>query len=252
MRRSLLVAALLLSITACREDFFDPTPGGTATGRPRAELFAENVTILPGPQGAIRIGFRPKDVSVQIRVARSDETGRIIACPLRAIDDAIPEQRACLPDLPNGVRESLTLQGLGAVVLVREGAALTLDIRMEYEESGRAITIRLPRIVRAAGASVCKDNGCNPFFEVRPVRGGAFTATARWTGGPGRLELLEGRVLARAFTSTGIPYRVAAEREGNPPLSISAQLQAPSEYALALLNTGPGDLTEIEIETAWP
>jgi hypothetical protein len=99
---------------------------------------------------------------------------------------------------------------------------------------------------------VCKDNACNPFFEVLPVRGGAFTATARWTGGAGRVELLEGRVLARSLTSTGIPYRIAATAAGPPPLSIRATMNAPGEYALALSNASADDLTRIEIDAAWP
>jgi hypothetical protein len=252
MRRFVLAAALLLALAGCRDDFFDPTPGQTGPAPTRLELVARNVQIRAGEANAVRIGFQPKDVAVHLRVDRSATSGRIIACPLKTIDDPIPEPSACLPDLPDGVREGLTLSGLGAVALVREGDTVTLGIRMEFEEAGRGIVFRLPVIPRPAGASVCKDNGCNPFLEVLPVRGGTFTATARWSGGTGVLEVLEGRVLARSFSSTGIPYRIAAEVSGPPPLSVTATLSSPSEFALALRNTSAGDLSDIEIEATWP
>ena len=252
MRRFALAAALLLALAGCRDDFFDPTPGQTGPAPTRVELVARNVQIRAGGDNAVRIGFQPKDVGVHLRVDRSSAAGRLIACPLKAIDDPIPEQSACLPDLPNGVREGLTLPSLGAVALVREGDVATLSIRMEFEEAGRGIAFRLPVIPRPAGASACKDNGCNPVFEVLPVQGGAFTATAVWAGGAGVLEVLEGRVLARSFSSTGIPYRIAGAISGPSPLSVRATLSAPSEFALALRNTSPGDLTDIEIEATWP
>lgn len=251
MRRWALTAALLLSLAGCREDFFDPTPGQSAPA-PNVEFIAENVEILAGEASAVRIAFQPKDVAVRLRVERSSSGGRLVACPLRSIDDAIPAASECLPDLPDGVRESLTSTGLGAVALIREGDPITLGIRIDFEEAGRRITIRIPRIPRPAGASVCKDNGCNPFFELLPVRTGGLTAAAHWTGGAARLEVVEGRILARAFSSTGIPYRVAGERAGESPLAVSANLNAPSEYAIALVNTGTEELAAVEIEMTWP
>ncbi len=252
MRRIAFAAALLLALAGCREDFFDPTPGQTGPAATRVEVFGENVQIIAGTPNAIRIAFQPKGISVQIRVERSSMDGRIVACPLRTIDEPITDTAACLPDLPDGVRENLTLDGLGGVALVREGRPMTLKVRLEYEEAGRRLTLRLPIIARPLGASACKDNGCNPFFEMTPVRTGAMTATASWTGGPGRLEVAEGRIRARAFSSTGIPYRIADQESGASPLAISASLSAPSEYALALLNAGDGDLTEIQIDATWP
>ena len=253
MRRIALLLALLASLSACDRDFFDPTPGGTAAPPPTVELIGRNIRLLTGEANAIRISFRPKDPSVRVRISRSSTAGRVIACPLRRIDDPISSAQGCLPDLPDGVRENLTATGIGAVALVREGAPITInDLRLEYEEGERALSIRIPVISRPPGASVCKDNACNPFFEVRPVRGGRFTATARWTGGAARLELLEGRVLARALSSTGIPYRIAATATGPSSLTIGAQMNEPSEYALAISNLGTGDLTGIAIDATWP
>jgi len=252
VRRIAIGLALLAALTACREGFFDPTPRGTGAPQPDVELTGKNVRMLPGAEAAVRVSFRPKDASARVRIERSSSAGRVIACPLRAIDDPLPAESSCLPDMPGGVRENLTLAGLGAVALIREGDPITIDLRLDYAEGGRMFRLRVPVIAVAPGASVCKDNACNPFFEVAPARGGAFTATARWKIGNARLELLAGRVLGRSFSSTGIPYRIAATQTGTPPLTVAATMTAPGEYALALSNTGVVDLTAIEIDAAWP
>lgn len=251
MRLLVVCLGLAALLAACSDDFFDPTPGGDAAP-PAVELIGQRVSMLEGETNAVRISFKPKDPSVRLRISRSSSEGRVVACALRTIEDAIPSVDRCIPDLPDGVRETLTTAGLGAIALVRHGEPITIDLRLEYEGGGRAFSIRLPTIERPAGGSVCKDNGCNPFFEVRPVRAGRFTASVSWTGGRGHVELLEGRVLARAFSSTGIPYRIAASDDGPGPLSVSAQMNAPSEYALAVTNPGEAALNAIRIDATWP
>jgi len=251
VRRIALSLALLVTLTGCREGFFDPTPSGTKAP-PGVELIGQNIRMLPGAADAIRVSFRPKDPSVRIRIERSSNTGRVIACPLRLIDDPIPAEASCLPDLPDGVREPLTLPDLGAVALVREGDPITIDLLLDYEEGGRTFDIRIPIVPVPPGVTTCKDNGCNPFFEVIPPRGGAFTATAEWASGDGKLELLAGRVRARSFSSTGIPYAIAATKTGLSPIQIQAELNSPAEYALALSNAGGVDLQTIQIHAAWP
>jgi hypothetical protein len=251
MRVLAVALALVAATTACGEDFFDPTPGRDASP-PSVQLIGQHIQMQPGEENAVRISFKPKDVSVRVRISRSSAEGRVVACPLRTIDDAIPALTQCIADLPDGVRETLTTPQLGAIALVREGAAMTIDLVLEYEEGGRAFSIRIPAIERPASASACKDNACNPFFEVTPLRAGSFTATVGWVGGGARVELLEGRVLARAFSSTGQPYRIAAADAGAAPLSVSAQLNAPGEYALAITNPSGGALTAIRIDATWP
>jgi hypothetical protein len=251
MRLITALIALVALTTACSEDFFDPTPGGDAAA-PAVQLIGQHIQMEAGEENAVRVSFRPKDVSVRVRISRSNVEGRVVACPLRTIDDAIPPLTQCIADLPDGVRETLTTPQLGAIALVREGAAITIDFVLEYEEGGRAFSIRVPAIDQPTSAEACQDNACNPFFEVKPIRAGRFTATVAWAGGPARVELLEGRVLARAFSSTGIPYRIAAAEAGTAPLSVSAQLNAPGEYALAITNPSGAALTAIRIDATWP
>jgi hypothetical protein len=251
VRAFLIGAAVAVALTACGRDFFDPTPGGT-TAPPGVQLIGRNIRMVAGAASAIRVSFTPKDPSVRIRLERSSTTGRVIACPLRTIDDALPAEATCLPDLPDGVREPLTLAGLGAVALVREGDPITIDLLLDFEGTGRSFAIHIPAIPVPVGTISCKDNACNPIFEVSPSRGGALRASASWGAGEGKLELLAGRVLAKSFSSTGIPYGIAATATGQSPQRITAQLSAPSEYALALSNAGAVELTEIRIDATWP
>jgi hypothetical protein len=250
VRRLAFALVLLVAATACREDFFDPTPGRRAE-TPGVELLGKNIRLVAGEAAALRVSFRPKDPSVRVRIERSDSAGRVVACPLKTIDEPIPAT-GCLPDLPDGVRENLTTAGLGAVALLREGDPITIDLHLSYEEGGRVFEIRLPSVPVPPGATSCKDNACNPYFELEPVRGGTFTATARWEAGDAKLELLEGRVKAKAFSSTGIPYRIAATRTGPAPLSIRSELNSPGEYALTLVNVGIVELRAVTLNASWP
>ncbi|TMK22962.1 MAG: hypothetical protein E6G68_01235 [Actinobacteria bacterium] len=252
MRRLAFVVVLLVALSGCGKDFFDPTPGRSGGSAPTVELFARNVSMMGGGQNAVRISFRPKDPSVRLRIERSSSDGRVVACPLRTIADPLPPVDRCIPDVPDGVRENLTTPGLGAIALVREGTPISIELRLSYEEGGRAFLIRIPIVRTPPGAATCKDNACNPIFELAPLHTGRLTATATWIGGPARLELLEGRIQARAFSSTGIPYGIVQTRTGAPPLPIGTEVTAPSEYALALSDASPSDITHIEIGATWP
>src|SRR6266542_4893140 len=107
MRRVALLFALVVVVPACSEDFFDPTPGRNASP-PAVTLLGQHLRMIAGEENAIRVSFKPKNVSVGIRVARSSAEGRVIACPLRTIADALPPEAECIADVPDQVRETLT------------------------------------------------------------------------------------------------------------------------------------------------
>ena len=251
MRTIACAVVLLVALTACGKDFVDPTPG-RSNEPPSAELLARNVVLLPGDASAVRISFRPKDPSVRLRIERSTDAGRVIACPLRGIDDPIPPVAQCLPDVPAGVRENLTTPGLGAVAIIRDGAPMTIELRLSFEEGGRAFAIRMPVVRTQPSKASCVDNACSPVFELNPLHTGRLKATASWTSGTARFALLEGRVQARALSSTGIPYGVAQARTGAGPLAIDIDVTAPSEYALVLDDTGGSDLEHVQVTIGWP
>jgi hypothetical protein len=217
-------------------------------------LLAQNVPLSPGADAALRIGFDPFTASVKVIVNHPVGT-RVDVCPLGTPVEPVPAGTACLTDIGTGVRETLDRAGgLGALAIVlRGGGSATADVRLEFDERGRSVSVRIPLLAPYPGEAACKDNACNPFFEIMPVRAGSFRARATWRGGPASLELLSGRVLARAFTATGSPYRVPAERLGSSPLEIRASLSAPAEYALAFSSKDrTAELTDVLIDATWP
>jgi hypothetical protein len=117
------------------------------------------------------------------------------------------------------------------------------------------MSVQIPFLPAPESEQACKDNGCNPFFELTPLRNGTFTATATWKGPAGTLEILQGSVLGRSQTATGIPYREAARANGSPPLSITSRLSSQAEYALAITQpTGAtaAPLTDVFLSAGWP
>jgi hypothetical protein len=214
-------------------------------------LVGRNVALVAGTDRVLRIGFTPVEGAAQMRVDVRPPTLQVALCPLERLDDAI--RIAACKDVVSGVFEDVASPRMRGIAVVLHGASATADFTLEYDEDSREVSLRLPSIPRPAGASVCKDNACNPFFELLPTRTGSFRASASWTGGRATLVLLQGRVLGRSLTATGIPYLEAARDDGSSPLRISTQLTAPGEYALALrTEAGSRALDSIAIDARWP
>jgi hypothetical protein len=249
--RRIAAICLAFGLTACSgtNPFPQPSPSP-----PPAQLLGENLLLLPGPERAIRFGIEPAGPSASIIIGEPTGGPTVSVCALASVTASLPPLDECVTAAP-GVRERIAATTtLGAVAVVsRQTAASTVDVVLEYPERSRAVTISMPLIRRPPGVRDCRDNRCNPFFELAPARGGRFAATARWIGG-GRalLQLLSGRVLGRSLSATGVPYAVPARADGASPLSISARLSAPGEYALALSQTGPATLEDVVIRASWP
>ena len=67
--------------------------------------------------------------------------------------------------------------------------------------------------------------------------------------------MLQGSVLGRSLTATGIPYREAARADGDAPLSIKATLSSQAEYALVITQPpGPSaaPLHNVIVDASWP
>lgn len=248
MRLIATVGVLLLA--ACGSD-----PPSSSGGRPPvARLIAENVRLVPGEERAVRIGFEPFTSVAQLRVEFRPSSAIVSLCALPALDAPIERSR-CRVGVGSGVREELRLRGLKATAIMLDAGDVTADLSLEFDEAGRRIALRLPELPRPPAVAACADNACNPFFELVPTRSGAFDARARWDGGPASLVLLQGRVLGRSFTATGIPYAQAARADGGSPLRIGTRLAAPGEYALAFSQSpaaATGALTSIAIDVTWP
>ncbi|MCA1831986.1 MAG: hypothetical protein ABR548_00045 [Actinomycetota bacterium] len=248
-------AFVLMALAACTRGAPAPTPAASGSPRPPSlEFLAQNFELPAGRDHAVRFGFEAAEPGVRV-IATFPDTGAIVsACALGSIDGAIPDAagQECRSELPSGVREEVVRPGgVAAVVLwVQTGAAVTANLRLEFAQGGRHVAIRLP-VLRASTDPVrCRDNACNPVFEVRPVHGGPFTASAAWTDGRARLALLEGRVLARSFTATGVPYVVAAEDESASRATIRTRMSAPAEYAL-VVDRNASTIGNMRIDATW-
>jgi hypothetical protein len=246
------IASLLvvLALGACTGT--GPT---SQSGVPTVKLLAENLSLFPGTAQAVRIGFQTASSSVQIIVDVTPDTAALAVCPLTTSGAEIPPVTTC-KDIGSGVREPITGTDLGAVALVLLSVqSARANVRLEYDDGGHQMSVQIPFLPAPESVQACKDNGCNPFFELTPLQNGAFTATATWKGPAGTLEILQGSVLGRSQTATGIPYREAARTDGRPPLSINARLSSQGEYALALTQpTGPtaAPLTDVFLSASWP
>jgi hypothetical protein len=250
MKRAVpVIFALTLAIAAC-------TGGEPArqSGVPTVKLLAQNLSMFPGNDQAIRIGFQTGSSSANIIVDLTPDTAALAVCPLTALGAELPLITTC-KDVGSGVREPINSTGLAAVALVLSGVpSASANVRLEYDDGGHQMSAQIPFLPAPESAQACKDNGCNPFFELTPLRNGAFTATATWKGPAGTLELLEGSVLGRSQTATGIPYREAARADGKPPVSITSRL-AQGEYALAVtqpIGANAAPLTDVFLSASWP
>src|SRR5205823_3218514 len=155
------------------------------SGVPTVKLLAQNLSLFPGSDQATRIGFQTGSDSANIIVDLTPDTAALAVCPLTALGAQIPALTTCR-DVGSGVREPITASGLVAVALVVSGVpSARANVRLEYDDGGHQISVQIPFLSALDTAAACKDNGCNPFFELTPLRNGAFTATATWKGPQG-------------------------------------------------------------------
>ncbi len=246
-------AAALLVIVA-----FAACTGGAnskQSGVPTVKLLAENLQLFSGVEQAVRIGFQTATGSTDIIADLKPDTAALAVCPLTSLSADLPPLATC-KDVGSGVRETVTSGGIAAVALVVSGvSSARANVQLEYDDGGHDLSVEIPFLAAPDTSNACKDNGCNPFFELTPVRNGVFSATAAWGGPEGTLDILQGSVLGRSLTATGIPYREAARAEGTSPLSIKATLSSQGEYALVITQpAGPAaaPLQNVVLNGSWP
>jgi hypothetical protein len=249
------IVALALTLAACTSHSPTPKASRSASTRPSTVVLAENLRLFEGRARVTRIAFQPVAASTDVIVDFTPDSAQVTLCPLTDATAELPSPTAC-KNVGAGVRETVSAPGMRALAIVLANASSArANVRLEFDDAGHDVAFHLPTVPEGPGASACKDNGCNPFFELMPVRNGPFSARASWTGPAGSLILLQGSVLGRSFSATGFPYREAARANGSSPLSISDRLGAPGEYALVLVQQqGPtaGPLGDVVITASWP
>ncbi|HEX9774344.1 MAG TPA: hypothetical protein VGB83_02015 [Actinomycetota bacterium] len=242
MPRALAIAILLAA--GCT----GPQPTQATT------LVGENLVLAPGPAGAVRIGLDAANGSAEVRIEAG--TGALITvCPLTSIDEPLAGLDACR-SVASGVREGVGRSGMTAIAFYVSEREATVSLRVEYAEGSGAIEAHIPQIGPPAGTGACDDNACNPFFELTPTPAGDLGVAAEWTGGEATAVVLQGSVLARSLTATGVPYREAGRADGSSPLSVSASLTEGAEYAVAFRHRhalpSSGALRDVVLTMRWP
>jgi hypothetical protein len=249
VKKAVALLAILV-LAAC-------TSGGNAkqSGVPTVKLLAENLQLFSGVQQAVRLGFQTATGSTDIIADLKPDTAALAVCSLTSLGAELPPVAAC-KDVGSGVRETIASSGLSAVALVVSGVSnARANVQLEYDDGGHDVSVQMPFLAAPDTTAGCKDNGCNPFFELTPARNGPFSASAAWRGPGGTLVMLQGSVLGRSLTATGIPYREAGRADGKPPLSIKASLSAQGEYALVITQPpGPtaAPLENVIVNASWP
>jgi len=240
----------ILVLAAC-------TGGGPAkrSGVPTVKLLAENLQVFPGVEQAVRIGFQTAAGQTDIIADLKPDTAALAVCPLTSLGADLPPIATC-KDVGSGVRETIASSGIRAVALVISGVpSARANVQLEYDDGGHDLSVQIPFLAAPDTSATCKDNGCNPFFELTPARTGAFSATAAWKGPAGTIVMLQGSVLGRSLTATGIPYREAARADGRSPLSITGTMSSQGEYALVITQP-PGSeaapLQNVIVNASWP
>jgi hypothetical protein len=250
MRLCALIAfVFVLGVGACSTG---ASPRATRSSAPEASttVLAQNLALFEGEVQAVRLGFQPAENATDIIIDFTPDSAQIAICPLADPADTLPPVATC-KSVGSGVRETISSPGLGAIGIVLTGTkSVRANVRLEFDDRGRKVTVIIPFIGGPPSAAECADNGCNPFFEIRPVKNGLFTASAHWTGATATLVMLQGSVVGRSQTATGVPYRKAALQNGKTSASVRTQLTAPGEYALALVQAGT--LRNVRIDASWP
>ena len=250
MKKAITLLVAILAFAAC-------TSSGTTkqSGVPTVKLLAQNLQLFPGVEQAVRLGFQTATGQTAIIADLKPDTAALAVCPLTSLGADLPPVATC-KDVGSGVRETIASSGIAAVALVVSGVpSARANVQLEYDDGGHDVSVQIPFLAAPDTSTSCRDNGCNPFFELTPVGNGAFSAAAAWKGPGGTLVMLQGSVLGRSLTATGIPYREAARADGRSPLSIKSTLSSQGEYALVITEPpGPAaaPLENVIVNASWP
>ena len=243
-----------------------PSTGISPSPAPAREVtfHAYNVT-LPDSEGGTDLGLRvmidspdPK-VTVRVHGGIPSPNNTVFVCPVKDLTATFLPSTCVTPtnnqkvSMPHG-----TKYGGVEVILIGTGpggASETTanEVEVAYGASSGSVQVKTPPIAKPAGGSACKDNACNPFFEMTPQLSGRLIATATHQGkGTAQLSIIVGDVAAHGYSATGTPYDSVDFMEGGFQLKVSGKIHASDEAAVALQNTGTKWLGAATIDITWP
>jgi hypothetical protein len=265
MRLMLAVILAASAVSCAKSSSTAASPTAVATPSPATASASPSVTAAPSE----RVVFHAYGVGLNGSVEEGSERIRIVpnaagslTVTLRGTDGTVnvcpftpPSQTGSCSAPANGA--SVTLQSVGVEVHKTSGERYIDEISVEYTATKHNVRVLSPNIIPKPGQSVCKDNGCNPFYELTPHRAGTVDATSNWEGiATGKLLIELGRVAEHGLSRTGEQYRVPAQAQrssdGGPPnLHVSTTVAA-TEVAVVLENEGARLLRTPTLELTWP
>jgi hypothetical protein len=132
-----------------------------------------------------------------------------------------------------------------------DAVRIVAELAFTYRPAQRSFRLALPDLRQGEGASLCKDNGCNPFVEITPFLSGRFNASATWnSNGDAHLILEIGGVAAHAAVAFGQPYQIVGEAKSNGGHSVeTGGLVYGKEFAVAVIATNL--LGELVLDLSW-
>jgi hypothetical protein len=213
---------------------------------------AYNVHLDPGAEeGGDHFGVQ-FGATGPLSVVLHGTDGSVRLCPSSSIDSS----QGTLCSMPtDGVATSVNASGF---VLDASSGAVTLDgITVTYRSTTHAVNMRLPNLAPKPGASVCKDNGCNPFFEYSPHTPGTLRAMGTWDGiATAKLVIEKGAVAAHSYSANGQPYNeldsdMKSSDTAPGKVQVSATVDA-SEVAVAMSNEGARLVRTPTLDITWP
>ena len=284
-----LVAVLGLTLAACGSDGDRGTSDGgtkarsttTTTAPPTASvvLHAHNVELFYDcdtcENRGLRVGLQSPDTTARVRVGSWTHADQfaVYACPVAdlATPGAVGRMTTQCTKLAPGTAVEIAHgpghQGVEGTMAPSNSfrgtpappnAIVLDDVTVSYATADRTTVLQGPRIPAPAGASACKDNACNPFFELTPFRAGSLDADAHWGAdtpvarSAGRLEILVGEVATHRMSEVGIPYAVPATADGPSPLHVTSTVPS-TESAVALADLDGGrPLQGVALHITWP
>lgn len=229
----------------------------------KVTFHAYNVTLQNSEESdqGLRILVDSPDTTIHVRLKGGvPSSNKVVSvCPVVDMNKLSPGSTCAFPSNGEKVEIPHGSKYLGAEVfllgLAPDGTnQITIDdIQVGYKAASGAVRVKTPPIAKSAGASACKDNACNPFFEMTPQLTGTLTAVATHEGnGTAQLSILAGDVAAHSYSATGTPYTTIDFMEGGFQLKVSGKIYSAEEAALALQNTGTKWLGAAVIDITWP
>jgi hypothetical protein len=268
---TVLLGICLIALSACSNSGATSSPAPTSSAAAASTEPSAGAGATSAPSGGeitfhaynvhLDKGAEPGAAEFQALVANAGDltvtlkgsNDHVEVCPLSTLG-AKPDTDGCTSN-SDGV--SVKIKTHAVDVRVTKGTADLEEISVAYPAVSNVVMLRLPNVIPKPGVSACKDEGCNPFFELTPFRAGDLKAIANWDGiATGSLHVVVGDVTGHAYSAGGEPYPEAAKTsgssdQGKPNLHVTAHIPA-TQVAVALENDGARPLLTPTLEIIWP